>query len=113
MCVDNDSRPPITPIAGGSAGGKDLQLTSADGTTFMAYAAHQLNVLAEFANPAESPPVCWLVAPAELLNGIDRRELDRRAECLRMWEEQNCSWDVIATRLGRALAIENGAADRN
>src|SRR5205809_6368164 len=39
MCVDNDSRPPITPIAGGSAGGRDLRLTSADGTRFMAYAA--------------------------------------------------------------------------
>jgi carboxymethylenebutenolidase len=39
MCVDNDSRPPITPIAGGSAGGKDFKLTSADGTKFMAYAA--------------------------------------------------------------------------
>ena len=39
MCVDNDSRPPITPIAGGSAGGCDLTLTSADGTKFMAYAA--------------------------------------------------------------------------
>jgi carboxymethylenebutenolidase len=39
MCVDNDSRPPITPIAGGSAGGHDLRLTSTDGTRFMAYAA--------------------------------------------------------------------------
>jgi carboxymethylenebutenolidase len=39
MCVDNDSYPPITPIAGGSAGGLDLRLTSADGTRFMAYAA--------------------------------------------------------------------------
>jgi carboxymethylenebutenolidase len=39
MCVDNDSRPPITPIAGGSAGGRDLKLTSADGSRFMAYAA--------------------------------------------------------------------------
>jgi carboxymethylenebutenolidase len=38
MCVDNDSRPPITPIAGGSAGGRDLKLTSADGTRVMAYA---------------------------------------------------------------------------
>ena len=38
MCVDNDSRPPITPIAGGSAGSVDLRLTSADGTKFMAYA---------------------------------------------------------------------------
>src|SRR5882672_9624926 len=39
MCVDNDSRPPIPPIAGGSAGGQDLRLTSSDGTRFMAYAA--------------------------------------------------------------------------
>jgi carboxymethylenebutenolidase len=39
MCVDNDSHPPITPIAGGSAGGRDLRLASADGTRFMAYAA--------------------------------------------------------------------------
>jgi carboxymethylenebutenolidase len=38
MCVDNDSRPPIAPIAGGSAGGRDFKLTSADGTRFMAYA---------------------------------------------------------------------------
>jgi carboxymethylenebutenolidase len=39
MCVDNDSRPPITPIAGGSAGGRDLKLTSSDGARSMAYAA--------------------------------------------------------------------------
>lgn len=39
MCVDNDSRPPITPIAGGSAGGRALKLTAADGTRLMAYAA--------------------------------------------------------------------------
>jgi carboxymethylenebutenolidase len=39
MCVDNDSYPPIPPIAGGSPGGKDFRLTSPDGTKFMAYAA--------------------------------------------------------------------------
>jgi carboxymethylenebutenolidase len=39
MCVDNDSRPPIHPIAGGSAGTHDLRLSSADGTRFMAHAA--------------------------------------------------------------------------
>jgi carboxymethylenebutenolidase len=37
MCVDNDSRPPIRPIAGGSAGSRDLRLVSADGTRVMAY----------------------------------------------------------------------------
>src|SRR5258706_6819572 len=39
MCVDNASRPPIPPIAGGSAGSHDFRLTSADGTRFMAHAA--------------------------------------------------------------------------
>src|SRR5215813_11760099 len=39
MCVDNDSRPPIRPIAGGSAGSRDLRLTSSDSTRFMAHAA--------------------------------------------------------------------------
>jgi carboxymethylenebutenolidase len=39
MCVDNDSHPPIAPIAGGSAGSRDFRLTSADGTRFMAHAA--------------------------------------------------------------------------
>jgi carboxymethylenebutenolidase len=39
MCVDNDSRPPIPPIAGGSANTQDLRLSSSDGTRFMAHAA--------------------------------------------------------------------------
>ena len=39
MCVDDDSRPPITPIVGGSAGSRDLHVVSADGTRVMAYAA--------------------------------------------------------------------------
>jgi carboxymethylenebutenolidase len=39
MCVDNDSHPPIPPIAGGSAGSEDLRLVSSDGIRFMAYSA--------------------------------------------------------------------------
>jgi carboxymethylenebutenolidase len=39
MCVENDSRPPIAPIAGGSTNARELRLASADGTRFMAYAA--------------------------------------------------------------------------
>ncbi len=39
MCVDADSRPPIPPIAGGATDARDLRLTSADGTRFMAHAA--------------------------------------------------------------------------
>src|SRR2546425_13133682 len=39
MCVDDDSFPPIPPISGGAAGSHDLNLTSSDGTRFMAHAA--------------------------------------------------------------------------
>jgi len=39
MCFDSDSRPPIHPIFGGATDARDLRLTSADGTRFMAYAA--------------------------------------------------------------------------
>jgi len=39
MCVDDDSYPPISPIAGGATDTRDLRLTSADGTPFMAFGA--------------------------------------------------------------------------
>ena len=75
--------------------------------SFMAYAAHQLRVIADFAGSTKPPPVCWLVAPSELLDGIDAPELDRRAKCLQAWQEENCSWEVIANHLGRALGIHS------
>jgi len=37
MCVDDESRPPIRPIAGASVDGEDRVLESADGTRFGAY----------------------------------------------------------------------------
>jgi carboxymethylenebutenolidase len=39
MCYGPDSRPPIAPIAGAAVDGQRLELTSADGTRFLAYAA--------------------------------------------------------------------------
>jgi carboxymethylenebutenolidase len=36
MCFDLDSRPPITPIAGGALDSTDVTMTAADGTTFRA-----------------------------------------------------------------------------
>jgi carboxymethylenebutenolidase len=39
MCFDHDSRPPIPPIEGGALDGRELTLTSADGTRFTAFAA--------------------------------------------------------------------------
>jgi len=43
MCFDLNARPPIPPIAGGATDARDLTLTSADGTRFMAYAARSVN----------------------------------------------------------------------
>ena len=39
MCFDLDSRPPIPPIAGAAVDGRSVELVSADGTRFLAYAA--------------------------------------------------------------------------
>jgi carboxymethylenebutenolidase len=39
MCFDEDSRPPIPPIAGAAVDGKRIVLQSADGTQFAAFAA--------------------------------------------------------------------------
>jgi carboxymethylenebutenolidase len=39
MCLEHDSAPPIPPIAGGALDARDITLTSADGTRFMAFAA--------------------------------------------------------------------------
>ncbi|MDQ3937882.1 MAG: dienelactone hydrolase family protein, partial [Chloroflexota bacterium] len=39
MCFGPDSGPPIPPIAGAAVDGQRIELTSADGTRFLAYAA--------------------------------------------------------------------------
>ena len=39
MCFDDDSRPPIPPIAGAAVDGRELVLTASDGNRFAAYAA--------------------------------------------------------------------------
>jgi carboxymethylenebutenolidase len=39
VCFELDSRPPLLPIAGAAVNGKDVTLTSGDGTRFMSYAA--------------------------------------------------------------------------
>lgn len=40
MCYDDNARPPLPPIEGGSAHGEDIVLTAADGTRFAAYSAY-------------------------------------------------------------------------
>jgi carboxymethylenebutenolidase len=53
MCFDEDSRPPIPPIAGAAVDGKRITLHSADGTDFAAFAAH----------PAQPSGAAMLILP--------------------------------------------------
>jgi carboxymethylenebutenolidase len=39
MCFDHDARPPLPPIRGGAVDGRDVELTSHDGTRFVGFAA--------------------------------------------------------------------------
>jgi hypothetical protein len=81
------------------------ELSYAKSGTFMAYAAHALNVLADFANPSKPAPICWLVAPGELLEGISPAELKTRAQRLRDWQEKTSSWKLIAAKFSEALEL--------
>ena len=53
MCFDQDSRPPISPIAGGALDSGEVLLTSPDGATFRAYGAR----------PAEPTGAAILILP--------------------------------------------------
>jgi hypothetical protein len=95
----------LSSAAFGIFGQNELSCTKSG--TFMAYAAHELKVIAEFADSAKPPPVAWLVSPAELLDDVPDTELDRRAECLCIWQKENSSWDVIARKIGQALGMSS------
>lgn len=81
----------------------ELSLTKSG--TFVACAAHELNVIAEFAGESKPAPACWLVAPRELHERISPAQLKQRAESLRLWQEQNCSWELIAQTFADALEL--------
>lgn len=81
------------------------QLSYAKSGTFMAYAAHGLNVIAECADSTGDEPLNSLMSPAELLQGIADTELKRRAEQLRAWQQRTSSWDLIAAKFIEALQL--------
>lgn len=85
----------------------DLSLTKSG--TFMAYAAHGLNVISPYASPAKPEPLCWLTAPGELLQGLPLDVLRERAESLQSWQERTASWPHIAKQFASALRL--GDAD--
>ena len=74
--------------------------------TFMAYAAHGLNILSPFAGASRPEPLCWATHPAELLQGISDEQLHSRAEKLRNWQKATCSWAGITEQFARALQLE-------
>lgn len=86
------------------------QLSLSKSGTFMAYAAHGLNVLADFADVSMPEPICWLVAPRELLGGISESELETRAKRLAAWQQQNSSWESIAKAFAQALDLDSTTA---
>lgn len=86
------------------------QLSLSKSGTFMAYAAHELNVLADFADVSMPEPICWLVSPRELLGGVSESELKTRAERLAAWQQQNSSWASIAKAFARALDLDSTTA---
>jgi hypothetical protein len=87
----------------GIFGQDELSLTKSG--TFMAGAAHGLNILADFASASKPAPACCLVSPAELHERISSAQLQQRAEDLRAWQDQNCSWELIAQTFADALDL--------
>ena len=81
----------------------ELSLTKSG--TFMAYAAHELNVLADFADKSKLAPICWLVAPWELRQEGSNSDWKSRAESLRAWQRENSSWELIARTFADALDL--------
>jgi hypothetical protein len=73
--------------------------------TFMAYAAHGLNILSPYAGASQPEPLCWLTHPNELLQGIPAALLTSRAENLRAWQQRTSSWPRIADQFARALQL--------
>jgi hypothetical protein len=88
-------------------------LSYAKSGTFMAYAAHGLNILAECADPAKEEPVSLLTSPGELLRGIPDTELKMRAEHLPAWQERTSSWILIAAKFTDALQLPEASGTVN
>ena len=74
--------------------------------TFMAFAAHSLNIISCYAVAAKPEPLSLLISPSELLKGITKAELQSRAARLREWQERTSAWPHIASEIARALEIE-------
>jgi hypothetical protein len=71
--------------------------------TFMAAAAHGLNIISCYADASKPEPLSLLTSPNELMKGVTRTELESRGEKLRQWQERTAAWPYIANQIARAL----------
>jgi hypothetical protein len=81
----------------------DLSITKSG--TFMAYAAHGVNIISCYADASKSEPLSLLISPDELMKGLAQPELESRGERLRQWQERTAAWPGIATQIARALEV--------
>jgi hypothetical protein len=71
--------------------------------TFMAAAAHGLNILSNYADASKPEPLSLLISPDELMDGVSETDLQLRAEKLREWQERTAAWPHIAQQVAQAL----------
>jgi hypothetical protein len=74
-------------------------------SVFMAYAAHGLNIISQYADVSKSEPLSLLISPDELNKGVTRTELEHRGEILRQWQERIAAWPSIANQVARVLGV--------
>jgi glycosyltransferase involved in cell wall biosynthesis len=73
--------------------------------TFMAAAAHGLNIISCYADASKPEPLSLLISPEELMKGVTGLELQSRGEKLRRWQERTAAWPYIADRIAQALKM--------
>lgn len=76
--------------------------------SFMAYAAHGLNILSPHATRQEShKPFCWLTHPRELATQSDilNTTLLERSRQLQSWYRQHADWSKIAQTFKQAFEV--------
>ena len=81
------------------------ELSYSKSGTFMAYAAHGLNIITACASRSKEEPLCWLITPRELLQSVSETELKLRGERLRAWQKRTSSWETIAAKFADALRL--------
>jgi hypothetical protein len=79
----------------------DLSITKSG--TFMAYAAHELNIISCYADVSKPEPLSLLISPVELMKGLTQTELESRGKRLRQWQERTAAWPDIANQVARVL----------